>query len=356
MHSKWFGKGGAGPATKGRKGIYFHGVPEKEAAEYHLSIPNAKADNQWATTHGKGGKWKNHASKIVPVADTNDLPPFAEFLPLCPGLLQQGSSSMSTPAESPPPSESNSDNEDTNCDILFTSDLITEARQQLMQLCVSIIKTQLGPDKDLGKLSLLWLQRAQASQEGAVAHFMQQLIKSNAIDTAITAHKSLTASLNDNAWKHVFETRDLLRTENLTASIALGRSSKAHTALADKNSQLQARVEQLESTVNDLNSTNKKSLKLVASLEKKLVRLQDDKDSIQTSLGTCCQSEGNVISLGRGVVHCKFCVTGLREWGGETTTWNSDDHVHPDEEDRAAAKTEFCDEALREAEEMSSTH
>ena len=90
-----------------------------------------------------------------------------------------------------------------------------------MQLCVSIAKTQLGPDKDLSKLSLLWLQIAQASQKGAVAHFMQQLLKSNAIDTSITAYKSLTASLNDNTWKYVFQTRDILRTENLTASIAL---------------------------------------------------------------------------------------------------------------------------------------
>ena len=322
MYSKWFGQGGCGPATKGRKGgINFHGFPEKEAAEHYLSIPNVEAANQWAKTHGKGGEWKDHAPKIEPVIDTNDLPPFAEFLPLVPGLLTEGNSTsgVSTPAESPPQSEFNSDNEDTNYDVLFTSDLIAEARQQLMQLCVSIAKTQLGPDKDLGKLSLLWLQRAQASQKGAVAHFMQKLLKSKAIDTAISAYKTLASSLNDNTWKYVFETRDLLRTDNLTATIKLDRSSQANEVLTDKNGQLQARIEQLESTVDDLNNSNKCSLKLITSLEKKLIQLQNDKVP-----GVCCQCEGKV-SHGRGVVCCKFCSTGLGEWGGDPTTWCSEE-------------------------------
>ena len=87
VHTKWFGKGGAGPATKGRKGIYFHGFPEKGAAEYYLSIPNSKAANQWATTHGKG-KWKDHAPKIVPVADTNDLPPICRIPTPLPGAVR----------------------------------------------------------------------------------------------------------------------------------------------------------------------------------------------------------------------------------------------------------------------------
>jgi hypothetical protein len=263
---------------------------------------------------------------------------------LCPGLLEQGSSSVSTPAETPPPSEFNSDNEETNYDILFTSDLIAEARQQLMQLCVSIAKTQLGPDKDLSKLSLLWLQRAQASHKGAVAHFMQQLLKSNAIDTSIKAYKSLTASLNDNTWKYVFQTRDILRTENLTASIALERSTKANAVLADRNRQLQARVEQLESTVSDLNSANRKSLQKATSLENKLTRLQDDKDLTQGSLGTCCQCDGKV-SKGRGSVYCKSCDTGATQaFYGDPTGWYS-------EKDKEAAKQDFLDEALREAEE-----
>ena len=143
---------------------------------------------------------------------------------------------------------------------------------------------------------------------------MQQLLKSNAIDTSITAYKSLTASLNDNTWKYVFETRDMLRTENLTVSIALERSTKANAAIADKNRQLQARVEQLESTVSDLSSANRKSLQKVTSLEKKLTRLQDEKAST------------------------------LQDFYGDPTGWYSD-------KDREAAKQEFYDEALREAEE-----
>jgi hypothetical protein len=89
VYFKWFGKGGCGPATKGRKGgINFHGFPEKEAAEYYLSIPNVEAANQWARTHGKGGKWKDHAPKIEPIIDTNDLPPLGCQHQLRPRLRQ----------------------------------------------------------------------------------------------------------------------------------------------------------------------------------------------------------------------------------------------------------------------------
>jgi hypothetical protein len=52
-----------------------------------------------------------------------------------------------------------------------------------VKLCVKIARVQLGPDKDLWKLSLLWLQRAQASEKGAIAHFVKQLLHNN--DTAM---------------------------------------------------------------------------------------------------------------------------------------------------------------------------
>ena len=161
IYTKWIGPGGAQERTAGHSRLTFHGFLERAAAEYYLTIPNAAAAQEWANAHGKSKQWREHAPPIVPTVDHSDLPPFKEFLQFCPGLTEAPPPQLptpppSTPGDSPPPSEFGTDTEyDTNYDVLFTSDLIAEARQRLMQLCVSIATTQLGPDKDLGKLSLL---------------------------------------------------------------------------------------------------------------------------------------------------------------------------------------------------------
>jgi hypothetical protein len=64
-----------------------------------------------------------------------------------------------------------------------------------MKLCVKIAQVQLGPDKDLWKLSLLWLQRAETSEKGAIAHFMKQLLHNNDTATSIVECKALAKSL-----------------------------------------------------------------------------------------------------------------------------------------------------------------
>ena len=145
-----------------------------------------------------------------------------------------------------------------------------------MQLCVAIAQTQLGPDKDLGRLSLLWLQRAQASHKGAVAHFMQKLLQSNAPAPAIVEYKALQASLTTNVWKYVYEARDLLRKDIIVATVRLDRSAKANTQLTTRNSALQARIQQLEDTVTDFEKEARESKKTIASLEKKLTKAQKD--------------------------------------------------------------------------------
>jgi len=191
-----------------------------------------------------------------------------------------------------------------------------------MQLCVSIATTQLGPDKDLGKLSLLWLQRAQASHQGAVAHFMQKLLQSNEPAPAIGQCKALQTSLNENVWKYVYEARDLLRKDIIVANVRLERSAKANDLLTDRNSTLQARIQQLEETVTgferEARAQNKEYERLIAvarakntayaSLESKLQRAIKDKDVISKFLSICSVCESHV-QAHTGTLYCENCVT-----------------------------------------------
>jgi hypothetical protein len=58
IFTKWFGKGGAEQATKYR-GLTFHGLIDREAAEYCLTMPNVEAARDWAKTQGKSKNWSD---------------------------------------------------------------------------------------------------------------------------------------------------------------------------------------------------------------------------------------------------------------------------------------------------------
>ena len=196
IFTKWFGKGGAEQATKHRGDLSFHGFIDREAAEYYLTIPNVEAAQDWAKTHGKSKKWSDFAPEIGGAAATATAVATDNF-----------SSSVEPP--STPPSEFGEDSPPSAAsqhDELFVTDVIGDAaREDLMKLCVKIAQVQLGPDKDLWKLSLLWLQRAQAAEKGAIAHFMKQLLHNNDTATSIIEYKALAKSLQTNTWKYVFE-------------------------------------------------------------------------------------------------------------------------------------------------------
>jgi hypothetical protein len=263
VYFKWFGKGGAQEATKGTQ-KRFHGFLEEEAAKYYLGIPNGIAAQTWAAAHGKSKNWRDHAPKILP--STCDLPPFKEFLPLCPGLTDPPippktgveSPPPSTPGGSPPPSDAESEfHVENEYDELFATDIIGDARQELMGLCVKIAQAKTSPLLHPGRLSLLWLQRAQASAKGAIAHFMKKILEAKDLTTAIPEYKALARSLQDNTWKYVYEVRDWLRKDVITAEVGADRSARLNEQHEGINLQLRTQILKLEGTVKELQYTIK---------------------------------------------------------------------------------------------------
>ena len=165
IYTKWFGQGGAQAATKNTQ-KRFHGFLEEEAAKYYLTIPNAAAAQDWATKHSKSKQWREHAPKVLPSTGpfTGDLPPFKEFLQFVPGLKdppnppQKGTESPPPSAKSRSPSPSDAESEfhvENEYDELFATDIISEARQELMGLCVKIAQAKLSPSLNPGRISLL---------------------------------------------------------------------------------------------------------------------------------------------------------------------------------------------------------
>jgi hypothetical protein len=204
-----------------------------------------------------------------------------------------------------------------------------------MKLCVKIAQVQLGPDKDLWKLSLLWLQRAQASEKGAIAYFMKQLQHNNDTATSIIEYKALAKSLQTNTWKYVFEARDILRKEVITSTVALDRARANYVLSLDdlqlSNTKYRDRIAQLEGTISSLERTERKATKKIKKLEGQI-------ETLQLKCIKC-----GTTSLSNSQVHCGDCAQGSSgEYISETEV--EEDHNH---EDNAAAIDIVNAETLR---------
>ena len=96
----------------------------------------------------------------------------------------------------------------------------------------------------------------------------------------------------------------------------LDRSAKANVQLTSTNRTLQARTQQLEETVTTFEKKARASSNAYASLEKKLVRVQTDKDTIAQFLSVCTVCDTHVQSH-NGTLYCENCVgsycTGCQE-------------------------------------------
>jgi hypothetical protein len=328
IFTKWFGKGGAEQATKHRGDLTFHGFIDRGAAGYYLTIPNVEAAQDWAKTHGKSKKWNDFAPEIGEATDTaaavaNDIS----------GSSSETPSSPPTESEEDPPPASAS-----QYDELFATDIIGGAREDLMKLCVKIAQVQLGPDKDLWKLSLLWLQRAETSEKGAIAHFMKQLLHNNDTATSIVEYKALAKSLQTNTWKYVYEARDILRKEVITSTVALDRARANYTLSLDdlelSNTKYRDRIIQLEGTITSLERTGRKATKKIKKLEGQIEKLQ-----------LKCIKCGTT-SLNNSQVYCGDCAQ------GSSIEYISETEVEENHNHEAAAET-HSETARRQEEEAS---
>jgi DNA repair exonuclease SbcCD ATPase subunit len=177
---------------------------------------------------------------------------------------------------------------------------------------------------------------------------MQKLQQPNAPPSAIVEYKALQDSLNTNVWKYVYEARDLLRKDIITATVRLDRSAKANVQLTSKNRALQARIQQLEETVTTFEKKARASSNACTSLEKKLTRVQKDKDTIANFLSVCSVCDAHVQSH-NGTLYCESCVDNI---GSACENYSDYDIGSTDYEAQAYEENRqsFYDEALREAE------
>jgi len=81
---------------------------------------------------------------------------------------------------------------------------------------------------------------------------MKKLLEAKDLSTAIPEYKTLAESLQNNTWKYVYEVRDWLRKDVITAEVGADRSARLNEQHEGIELQLRAKILKLEGTVKEL--------------------------------------------------------------------------------------------------------